>query len=136
MRVAVKAALADLKNKRILVIRRSEKENWAEGLWDLPGGGIEKNEILYDALIREIVEETGIKLGKNTRIYPLKLWIVPERKLVGVTFLIPIEGEVKVSLSEEHCEARWITKDEKRNLKAHRGILEDLELAFEMLEKL
>jgi len=136
MRIAVKAALADVRKKKILVIRRSEGENWSKELWDLVGGGVEEGELLYDSLVRETKEETGIKLGKSVKMYPLKLWIVPERDLVGITFLIPLDEEKKVFLSEEHCEAKWIKRDEIKNLKAHKGIIEDLRLAFKMLERL
>ena len=32
--------------------------------WEFPKGGLEKNELIKDAIIREVKEETGLKSGK------------------------------------------------------------------------
>jgi 8-oxo-dGTP diphosphatase len=45
-------------NKEILLIKR--KNNPFKNRWALPGGFIEYNEKTEDAIIREIVEETGL----------------------------------------------------------------------------
>lgn len=46
--------------KEVLFIHR-------KGRWDLPKGGVEKNESLEEAAIREVQEETGVKNLKITR---------------------------------------------------------------------
>lgn len=45
----------------ILVGERSDRP----GSWNMPQGGIEKNESLEDAASRELYEETGIMVGKD-----------------------------------------------------------------------
>ena len=40
-------------DKQLLMIYRNDK-------WDLPKGKIEKNEVIIDAAIREVTEETGV----------------------------------------------------------------------------
>lgn len=42
---------------RILLIRRTDNENWA-----VPGGGMDLGESISDAAIREVKEETGIDI--------------------------------------------------------------------------
>ncbi|MEM6383011.1 MAG: (deoxy)nucleoside triphosphate pyrophosphohydrolase [Pseudomonadota bacterium] len=53
------AALVDADN-RVLIARRPEGKAMA-GLWEFPGGKIEKGERPEDSLIRELREELGIE---------------------------------------------------------------------------
>jgi ADP-ribose pyrophosphatase YjhB (NUDIX family) len=47
---------------RILLCRISEEISGAAGKWTLPGGGINFGEHPRDAAIREVLEETGLKV--------------------------------------------------------------------------
>ena len=60
-----------LDNKKILILRIQEGCGGA-GRWDLPGGGIESNETPKEALIREIREETGLRIDESS-IVPLNI---------------------------------------------------------------
>ena len=53
--------------KKILFLRI---QNGCEGAgkWDLPGGGIEENETVKDAVIREIKEETSLKVSNIKKL--------------------------------------------------------------------
>lgn len=46
-----------LRNKRILLVKAT-----MHGLWELPGGAIEMDETIPDALAREVSEETGYRI--------------------------------------------------------------------------
>lgn len=50
------------KNKKFLLLKRSEGEHNYSGYWGLPGGGVEKDETPTDAVIREVMEETGLDI--------------------------------------------------------------------------
>lgn len=52
-------------NNKILIVR-IQTGCHAEGIWDLPGGGVEDNESLIDCLKREIKEETNLDLEPNS----------------------------------------------------------------------
>ncbi|MCT2587310.1 NUDIX domain-containing protein [Actinophytocola sp. S1-96] len=43
---------------RLLLIRRGRPPG--EGLWSLPGGRVERDETDHEALVRELLEETGL----------------------------------------------------------------------------
>ncbi len=118
-------------DSRVLCLKRSEKEEWAKNLWDIPGGRIKKEELVIDSLKREIEEETGIKI-RNQNILPLRLWEVPEKSLIGltfVTFLSKLPKEIRPS--GEHSKYKWIRREEIEDLDMHPGLKKDLETAFE-----
>jgi len=49
-----------LKDKKILIVKKSSLEKIDAGLWTVPGGKIEKNEPIIDGLKREIKEEVNL----------------------------------------------------------------------------
>ncbi len=57
--VAVAAAALVDRDRRVLIARRRADQEMA-GLWELPGGKLEKDEIPEAALRRELYEELGI----------------------------------------------------------------------------
>ena len=124
----VKAAIM-LENK-VLVIKRSEKEDFLKNTWDVPGGKIEFSEKPFEALKREIKEETNID-AKPLQI--VTLWSImknPETQLIGATILYEYK-KGKVKLSKEHTEYRWVTFYQLAKLEMHPSLKKDLLAAFE-----
>lgn len=81
----------------VLLIRR--KESPGKGLWALPGGFLNQNETLENACLRELVEETKIKVQEiilRKSITYEKCFDHPERSLRGRSitqaFLIELDG--------------------------------------------
>lgn len=71
-----------IKGNKILLHHRTDCD-----LWDLPGGGIEKSEDIFQALRREVYEETGLK------IKPLRLAGVYQnyrRETIVFNFLVKV----------------------------------------------
>ncbi|MCM3571484.1 NUDIX hydrolase [Neobacillus mesonae] len=56
--VTVSGYITNEKGETLLV-----KTYWRKDTWELPGGGVDNEETLDQALIREIFEETGIKVN-------------------------------------------------------------------------
>jgi ADP-ribose pyrophosphatase YjhB (NUDIX family) len=131
--LAVSAAI--LHDGRVLLVRRAR--NPAQGLFSLPGGGVEAGETLFEAVIREVQEETGLLIepfataGQReviTRDAAKRI----ERHFVIVAFAARwIAGEL--SLNEELTEARWVLPGDVPALPTTEGLAEVVAAAFEQL---
>lgn len=64
MRKPIRAVAIVIKDKSVLLIHRVNKDN---EYYVFPGGGVEENETVEEAVIRELHEETSIEV-KNLRL--------------------------------------------------------------------
>ncbi len=82
------------KDNKILLMNRSGTSNNRIGLWDLPGGTVEKGDTLEDTVVKEVKEETGflVKVQGCVSIYQD---MVEDQHWISYTFLGKIiEGEL------------------------------------------
>lgn len=122
-RVAFKAIIR--KNNKILVIKRSAKEDVFENLWDIPGGRMNFGESPHEALIREIYEETGIKVNISTPFTVWSFMASEDLQVIGITMLANyVSGDVQ--LSEEHTEYKWIEPLEFEKLNANSSLKKEI----------
>lgn len=129
--VAVKGIILNKENK-ILLLKRSKKEDVFKELWDIPGGKIDFGEDLKQALKREISEETGIKVEV---LHPINTWSFFRDKntyVVGITFFCR-PSSTNVKISEEHEDYKWVCKEELDILKMNENLKKDLKSFFKSL---
>ena len=97
------------KNDKFLIAQRNLNKAQG-GLWEFPGGKVEKDESYENALIREIKEEfnADIKvdkfIGENIHHYP-------EKDIKLLFYKATLIGD-KIELLE-HEDYKWITKEDK-----------------------
>ena len=48
---------------RFLITRRAMDKAWAPGWWEIPGGGVKAGETSFQAVCREVLEETGVDVS-------------------------------------------------------------------------
>lgn len=108
----IKVSLTVIFNKenKILLLKRSENTNWCPNCWALVGGKIEKGEAPEDGLVREVNEETKIKLEK----YKLKK-IIKINDVLEYLYLSKVDND-SVELNGEHSDYKWYTLEEAKNL--------------------
>lgn len=126
--VAVRAVVR--RDSRILMVRRSSACGHDPDLWELPGGKIDPDEILTEALQREVAEETGIGIEVGR---PFTTWHFVKEPfwVTGITFECRyVRGELR--LSGEHSEGGWFTVKEALDLPLALSEREQLE-AYRLL---
>lgn len=93
----------------VLVARRRADATHAAGLCEFPGGKCDLNESFADCAVREVEEETSLKVLLGTP-YDLIEWQYPERAVLIQPFDATIlSGQARALESEEIC---WMRPDE------------------------
>ena len=130
---ALAAKSVFVRNDKALILRRSEKEIKSSVLnknekWDLPGGSVHFHENCIEGMLREISEETALKVRvvKPIRVFDA---INSQIHMTIVTYVcIYRSGEVK--LSEEHDRYYWLTLKEAEEMHLPGWLLKDMRSAF------
>lgn len=106
---AIEVAIAVIwKNGKIFIQKRPSK-GLMGGLWEFPGGKVEKGESIESALEREVREETGLKL-KNTRLLKTVKHAYTSFKVKLYCFEGDFDkGRVRRSSATEH---KWIKPEQ------------------------
>jgi len=96
---------------KILLIER--KHPPFETMWALPGGFVEMHETLEQSALRELEEETGIKLTS------LKQFAAygdpgrdPRERNVSIIFYTHLEKEITATASDDAAKAKWFSINE------------------------
>jgi 8-oxo-dGTP diphosphatase len=132
--LAVSAAI--FRDGRVLIVRRARPP--AQGIYTLPGGGVELGETLEEAVVREVREETALEVrpialaGYRQAIARDATGGI-ERHFVILPFAARwISGEV--SLNEELAEAHWLLPDGLDGLTTTEGLAQIVVAAAERLK--
>jgi len=111
--IAPRAMLCDAEG-RYLFLRRSAQSRHFAGHWEPPGGKMDAGEAIDQALIREVLEETGLGL-RDLHVVGAVEGETPEARYVAVLMEAQAEpGEVQ--LCEEHDAFVWATPAEAARL--------------------
>ncbi len=97
------------------------------GLYSIIAGFVEAGESLEDAVVREIYEETGVRV-KNVKYFGSQTWPFPHSLMVGFTAEYE-SGEI-VPDGEEIIDAQWFDRDHLPNLPLPPSIAHKIIQAF------
>jgi 8-oxo-dGTP diphosphatase len=103
--LSVRALLAD-ENNKILILKRSTESKTNPGKWELPGGKVDQGESFDQALIREVYEETQLKISLKHVVG------ISEQNLHLIRAVhIIMSGKIingNLNLSKEHEGYAWV----------------------------
>jgi 8-oxo-dGTP diphosphatase len=109
IQLAVDAVVFGYQHEQLFVALVRRKYEPFAGLWALPGGFVEANESLEEAVQRELREETGIRLNYLEQLYTFgEVKRDPRRRVVSVTYfglVRPSDFEIEAATDAE--EVAW-----------------------------
>lgn len=119
-KVGVGFGVMILKNYQVLLGKRHDDPIKAsslmhgEGTWTMPGGKMNFGENFENAAYRETLEETGIKIDKDSlKLISLTNDIVTDAHFITLGFLCEnFTGEAQVLEPDEITEWRWFPLDQ------------------------
>ncbi|MFA5250270.1 MAG: NUDIX hydrolase [Parachlamydiales bacterium] len=97
--------------RQILILRRRRGDFWG-GYYEIPGGGVEKNETLSAAVIREVLEETGLKTKTITAYVNSFDYLSAEGERTR-QFNFEVTTDSATPVLSEHDHYAWIGPDTK-----------------------
>jgi len=110
---------------QLLLIKR--KNDPFKGMWALPGGFVEDDEELEAAAIRELEEETRLKLSAMKQLHTFgKVGRDPRGRTVSATYYAFVNAaDHKVEGNDDAAEAKWVNvKDITEMAFDHMEVLE------------
>lgn len=111
------------KNGKLLIARRHLNDSFG-GYWEFPGGKREPGETIEACLMREAVEELGIRIQPE-RLLRNEIQGAPERKIsLFFYFCRWVSGEPRAIDCKDF---RWVSREEIRRYALLPGDLEVLE---------
>ncbi|MBR0118324.1 MAG: NUDIX hydrolase [Prevotella sp.] len=91
---------------RVLLIERGEEP--FKGCWAIPGGFLNMDETTEQCAIRELEEETGLKIDKANQIGAYcKVNRDPRGRTISVAYLAIVERPLEVSGQDDAAKAKW-----------------------------
>jgi 8-oxo-dGTP diphosphatase len=110
----VGAIIVDAAGRVLMILRGHEP---GAGLWSIPGGRVEPGESDQEAVIREVREETGLRVSCGPLIGTAELPGPAGAVLDIRDYRVTVEGG-EVLAADDAADARWVTKAEADRLAA------------------
>jgi 8-oxo-dGTP diphosphatase len=110
----IAALIWSVETRQYLLLRRSDRKDYAPGVWECVTGRVDQGEGFEDALHREVREELGVEVQVQAILGTTHFYRgepVPENELVGVVYFCSLSDPAAIHISPEHSEFRWLTAE-------------------------
>ena len=148
-RVAITAIINRPGERKFLITRRSLAKKAFPGKWNVPGGGLTIDdyvntppthggnqwyEVMERALRRELREEVNLEIAKPQYLCDLA-FIRPDNVPVLVVSYVAEWASGEVKYDEDTIDHAWVTYEEAKGYDLLEGMVDELRLAEELLNK-
>jgi ADP-ribose pyrophosphatase YjhB (NUDIX family) len=99
-----------IRDGRVLLVASSYRSH-VQPLWNLPGGRVASGELLRDAVVREVSEETGLGASISELAYVSESYDGAQH-VFNATFSIDVTGSIAPPAGDDHVVAvEWVPID-------------------------
>jgi 8-oxo-dGTP diphosphatase len=122
-----------IKDEKVLLIK-ANKQIEGRDHWEVPGGRIDDDETIEQALRRELSEEVpnikNVKIHDVLHAHRIPRDIDGETSLVLIFYRVTADFDGEPELSEEHAECKWASLEEALAI-AYPSVADAIQIAFE-----
>jgi 8-oxo-dGTP diphosphatase len=115
LQVGVKAFIQNKEGKYLLLLRATPYDPGKLCKWDIPGGRINTDEPILEALAREIKEETNLQMRGTPHFLFAQDIFHGDKHVVRLTYTAKAAGKITLD-KNEHTEFGWFTLSEIKKL--------------------
>lgn len=115
IRVAVDAIVFGYQNSQLYVLLIQQKFGTQDSYWALPGGLVQNEESLQDAVKRELKEETNISVNYFEQLYTFgdDVFRDPRNRVISVAYFALVDpSKLTVKADSDADNAQWFKIDE------------------------
>lgn len=124
--LAVGAFILDRKN-RLLIVKKSPSEKIDAGSWVVPGGKINKDELIYHGLKREVKEEVNLDLV-NYRWVNENVFISNGFYFHAQHFVCEVKNPNNLKLEKNLTDYKFIGRKDLNKYDIPKGLLETMKI--------
>ena len=118
-----------------LLLQRADDEELYPGIWQIVTGSIKKNENTDKAALRELEEETGLRLKRFWTVPILDSYFDIRNDTIQMVpiFAAEVDAALNVRLSHEHQGFEWLAYAAARNRIVWPGQRQAIEIVHEFI---
>jgi 8-oxo-dGTP diphosphatase len=107
--VTVDAAVFNISGDKIKMLLINRGNEPFKGRWALPGGFVEMDEELEDAVVRELKEETDLTEVKLEQMHTFgTIGRDPRGRMITIVFMgVVTDGQTEIKAGDDAAEAQW-----------------------------
>jgi 8-oxo-dGTP diphosphatase len=123
-KIACVGAVIHDRRGRLLLIRRGQEPG--RGLWSLPGGRVEPGETDHQAVVREVAEETGLRVRPGRLVGRVERSASAGAVYAIADYVCELAGPDQLAPGTDADDARWVDAADYAGLPVVFGLTEVL----------